>query len=83
MKLRLDRSSPECGWEPFVEWLKGQGLVDAVTLDFDTDTLDAEVVLNEKRGGKRYLDSNGWPARKTKSVHLTSPPPLHPSRQAA
>lgn len=72
MKLVFDRKSPECGWDPFVNWLNDQGVkaTDARRLELNTETMDAEVVLYKQ----------GRTGTTTRSIRLTSLPPVHPSR---
>lgn len=71
--LVIDTSSPERGWDPFVEWLRSQDVdVDtAREIEIDTSSLDAKLTWSEPRPGAE---------RKVRNLKLSSLPPLHPSR---
>lgn len=78
MSLRIDTRSPECGWEPFVDWLRSQNLdpVNVRDIDIDEDTMHAKVTLYKRTpSGKRYLDRHGQVAAKTRTIPINSLPP--------
>jgi hypothetical protein len=75
---------PEQGWEPFLDWLRSQGvdpfLCRALHVTGEGQADVVEYLLDDH--GRRYC-VDGDVAVATRRVSLSGPPPLHPSRGAA
>lgn len=83
MILSFAGNDPEAGWEPFIQWLRGEGLVaeDVKAIDVHTDAMTAEVTEYKRRLGKRYYNLSGEVAQSTRTVTVSALPPTHPSRK--
>lgn len=81
--LSFKANDPEAGWEPFVQWLRDQGLVaeNVKAIEIDTDAMTAEVTEYKRRLGKRYYDDSGEIAQTVRTITVGSLPPTHPSRK--
>lgn len=80
----IDTRSPERAWEPFMAWLRSQGLeprdLRAITLDPATMTGTATVM--KRKNGKFYVEPGADEvATYTRSVPITTLPPLRAQRR--
>lgn len=74
---------PECGWEPFMMWMREQGLDPSATRSIHIigEGLAAVEVYLLDANSERYAIGDEA-ATETFTASLSCPPPLHPARGA-
>lgn len=77
MTTTIDTSSPERGWPPFMDWLRGHGVDpnECTGVELDEQAMTAVVTLTAKRSGKPYLDGNDELATEQRTIQLIGLPP--------
>jgi hypothetical protein len=84
MTILINLRSPERAWEPFMEWLRDQGIEpgNCRVVEVDETAMTAEVTECKRDiHGKKYLQGDEV-ATEERTVRISSLPPLHPSRTA-
>lgn len=72
--MRFDADSPECGWDPFMEWMRSEGLDPAAAKALAVDESAMTATVHEYAMPKRAV-GNELVMEEPRTINIQSLPP--------